>query len=149
MTPCRTLAPAVVVEGSLSVTTGASEPKDAVMPSSVLCHEHRVSAAQPLSREPDQGMSPVVPTSFSALVSGRDPAPYISGDAWLSRLPVLVQESLARWEVTPDGNPMHGMTALVVPVRRGDGSAAVLKLTWPHLEARHEPVSYTHLTLPT
>jgi len=89
-------------------------------------------------------MSPVVPTSFSALVSGRDPAPYISGDAWLTRLPVLVQESLARWDVTPDGSPMHGMTALVVPVRRGDGSAAVLKVTWPHPEARHEHLALQH-----
>ena len=89
-------------------------------------------------------MSTVVPVSFSALVSGRDPAPCISGDAWLTRLPVLVQESLARWDVTPDGNPMHGMTALVVPVRRGDGTAAVLKVTWPHPEARHEHLALQH-----
>ena len=89
-------------------------------------------------------MSTVVPVSFSALVSGRDPAPYISGDAWLTRLPALVQESLARWDVTPDGNPMHGMTALVLPVRRGDGTAAVLKVTWPHPEARHEHLALQH-----
>jgi streptomycin 6-kinase len=30
------------------------------------------------------------------------------------------------------------MTALVLPVRRRDDSAAVLKVTWPHPEARHE-----------
>ena len=33
---------------------------------------------------------------------------------------------------------MHGTAALVLPVRRRDGSAVVLKVTWPHAEAEHE-----------
>ena len=83
-------------------------------------------------------MSAVVPESFSALVTGREPEPYVSGDDWLARLPRLVDESLAEWDLILDGDPMHGMAALVLPVRRRDGSAAVLKITWPHAEAEHE-----------
>ena len=33
---------------------------------------------------------------------------------------------------------MHGKAALVVPVRLSDGSTAVLKVSWPHVEAEHE-----------
>lgn len=80
-----------------------------------------------------------VPESFRALVSGRPPdAPGTpSGDAWLDRLPRLVEEHLAAWNLTPDGGPRHGECALVVPVRRG-GERWVLKITWPHAEARWE-----------
>jgi streptomycin 6-kinase len=89
-------------------------------------------------------MSHLVPQSFSALVSGRDPEPYISGDAWLTRLPGLVEESLAQWDLRPDGDPMHGVVALVLPVRRRDDSAAVLKVSWPHTDARHEHLALQH-----
>jgi streptomycin 6-kinase len=58
-------------------------------------------------------MSVAVPESFSALVTGRDPEPHISGDEWLTRLPRLVQESLAEWDLTLDGDSMHGMAAQV------------------------------------
>jgi streptomycin 6-kinase len=80
----------------------------------------------------------LVPDSFSALVSGREPEPHISGDLWLTRLPGLVEESLAQWDLTLDGDSMHGVCALVLPVRRRNGSTAVLKVTWPHAEAAHE-----------
>jgi streptomycin 6-kinase len=83
-------------------------------------------------------MSALVPETFSALVSGRKPQPQISGDAWLARLPRLVDESMAEWDLTLDGDPMHGMCALVLPVRRPDDSLAVLKVTWPHLDAEYE-----------
>ena len=83
-------------------------------------------------------MSALVPKSFIALVTGRAPEPQVSGDDWLARLPRLVGESLAEWDLTLDGDPMHGMAALVLPVRRRDGSAAVLKVTWPHADAEHE-----------
>lgn len=85
-----------------------------------------------------QPMSTLVPASFSALVTGREPEPYISGEAWLRRLPALVKDSLAQWDLTLDGDPMHGMAALVLPVRRRDDSTAILKVTWPHLDALHE-----------
>jgi len=77
-------------------------------------------------------------------MTGREPQPYLSGDSWLARIPRLVQESLAQWDLTLDGDPMHGAVALVLPVRRRDDSAAVLKLTWPHPDARHEHLALQH-----
>jgi streptomycin 6-kinase len=55
-----------------------------------------------------------------------------------------VQESLAEWDLTVDGDSLHGVCALVVPVRRHDGSAAVLKVTWPHADARQEHLALQH-----
>lgn len=89
-------------------------------------------------------MSTTVPESFSVLLTGREPDPYISGDAWLSRLPGLVDESLAQWDLDLDGDPAHGACALVLPVRRRGDSAAVLKVTWPHRDARHEHLVLRH-----
>ncbi len=89
-------------------------------------------------------MSALVPEAFSALVTGREPEPYIGGDAWLARLPRLVEESLDEWDLTLDGEPMHGMCALVLPVRRRDDSTAVLKVTWPHVQAEHEHLALLH-----
>jgi streptomycin 6-kinase len=72
-----------------------------------------------------------VPESFAA---GFD------GDAadWLAALPALTESCLARWALTVDGPVLHGVCALVVPVRRATGEPAVLKVTWPHEEAEHE-----------
>lgn len=62
----------------------------------------------------------------AALVAsyGRDDA----GRAWLAGLPRLVEDVLERWALRPDGPAANGMAALVVPVRRVDGAAAVLRL---------------------
>jgi len=89
-------------------------------------------------------VSALVPEAFSAIVTGRDPEPYISGDDWLLRLPRLVEQSLSEWDLTVDGEAMHGMAALVLPVRRHDGSKAVLKVTWPHADARFEHLALQH-----
>jgi streptomycin 6-kinase len=89
-------------------------------------------------------MSHRVPQSFSALVSGREPEPQISGDAWLALLPGLVDESLTQWDLRLDGDPRHGVVALVLPVRRRDESAAVLKVSWPHTAAQHEHLALQH-----
>ena len=94
-------------------------------------------AAGPAGRCLTNGCA-LVPDSFSALLTGREPEPYISGDVWLTHLPGLVEESLAQWDLTRDGDSMHGVCALVLPVRRHDDSPAVLKVTWPHAEAEHE-----------
>jgi streptomycin 6-kinase len=114
------------------------------MPSSIPCLE--LPTAAPLVQQfvCEQPMSPLVPDSFSGLVSGRKPEPYISGDAWLRHLPTLVEESLARWDLSLDGDAMHGVAALVLPVRRHDGSSAVLKVTWPHVDALHEHLALQH-----
>lgn len=81
----------------------------------------------------------VIPPSFRHVIAGRAPDRVggIDGDSWLARLPRLLEELYSRWELRPDGAPWHGENALVVPVLRDDGPAA-LKVTWPHVEARHE-----------
>lgn len=96
-------------------------------------------------------MSFVVPASFRAVVAGREPDALgagpggpVAGDDWLARLPALIDERLAAWRLTPDGDAWHGECALVLPVRRDDGTAGVLKLTWPHAEARQEHLALRH-----
>jgi streptomycin 6-kinase len=51
-----------------------------------------------------------------------------AGRAFVESLPGLAAEMLARWGLTVDGASMHGMAALVLPVRRRDGTPAALKL---------------------
>lgn len=82
-------------------------------------------------------MTALVPDRFRELVSGHDPHGGITGEAWLRRLPDLVRECLAEWDLQTEGPSMHGVAALVLPVRRA-GEPAVLKVTWPHREATHE-----------
>lgn len=91
---------------------------------------------------------PLIPASFAARIAGRPADPGISGadisgDGWLRRLPRLVDDTLARWDLHPDGAPRHGECALAIPVRRA-GEELVLKLTWPHAEARHEHLALRH-----
>ena len=84
-------------------------------------------------------MAAPIPDSFTRALVARPPdAPGDpDGGTWLGRLPRLVDDHLDRWALTVDGAPWHGENALVLPVRRGQ-EQAVLKLTWPHPEARHE-----------
>ena len=51
-----------------------------------------------------------------------------AGDRWVAGLPGLATTWLERWALTPDGPPAHGAVALVLPVRRADGTPAALKL---------------------
>lgn len=55
----------------------------------------------------------------------------------------LVRDVLDEWALVVDGAPMHGHTALVVPVL-AEGRPAVLKIVWPHDEARHEALALQH-----
>ncbi|HJE52642.1 MAG TPA: aminoglycoside phosphotransferase family protein [Tessaracoccus flavescens] len=84
-----------------------------------------------------------IPTAFAGRLRGRpaDEVGGIDGDTWLERLPQAVAGYLDEWELRPDGAPWFGENALVVPVRRRTGVKAALKLTWPHAEARHEPLA--------
>ena len=63
---------------------------------------------------------------------------------WLDGLPALVRALLSDWRLELDGEPTHGYTALVVPVRTDDGTRAVLKVGWPHQEAEHEHLALQH-----
>ena len=51
--------------------------------------------------------------------------------AWLDRVPGLVAELLERWSCTIARPVMAGWAGVVVPVRRTDGSGAVLKVSFP------------------
>lgn len=62
---------------------------------------------------------------------------YHSGTQWLLTLPQVVAELLRMWGLTVSGPARHGEAALVLPVA-GSGEPAVLKVVWPHPEARDE-----------
>ncbi len=77
----------------------------------------------------------VVPERFAAVTRAREGA---SGARWVSALPALVEQLLTRWALEVDGEVLHGYVALVVPVRRADGQAAMLKVSWVDEETRGE-----------
>jgi len=81
----------------------------------------------------------LVPATFAALPS-RGP----TWPDWLDGVPRLAADVLEDWELVRDGAALHGECALVLPVRTADGERAVLKLTWPHGEARHEHLALQH-----
>ncbi|MCF1597305.1 aminoglycoside phosphotransferase family protein [Streptomyces muensis] len=64
-----------------------------------------------------------------------------AGRAFIAGLPALTAEFLDRWELKVDGRPMHGVSALVLPVLRRDGTPAVLKLQLLDEESAGEPVA--------
>ena len=51
---------------------------------------------------------------------------------WVDRVPGLVAELLERWSCVIAGPVMAGWGGVVVPVRRVDGSGAMLKVSPPH-----------------
>ncbi|MGV9311818.1 aminoglycoside phosphotransferase family protein [Streptomyces sp. NPDC003691] len=61
--------------------------------------------------------------------------------AFVAGLPARTEGFLERWELTPDGAPMHGVVALVLPVIRSDGTESVLKLQPVDDETEGEPVA--------
>jgi streptomycin 6-kinase len=79
--------------------------------------------------------SPIVPPRLAATCE-KTP----TGRAWLERLPHVLGELEQRWSLTL-GVPFDGpdvTAAWVAPARRSDGTAAVLKVGMPHMEAAHE-----------
>jgi streptomycin 6-kinase len=61
--------------------------------------------------------------------------------AWIRSLPDLVGRWQHEWQLRLDGAPQSGAVALVVPVVRADGTAAVLKLQPVDEETRGEPIA--------
>ncbi|WP_030673427.1 aminoglycoside phosphotransferase family protein [Streptomyces cellulosae] len=81
-----------------------------------------------------------VPETFVRNTVGREGQP---GAAWLTELPGVVDELLERWECLPDGGVTHGGVGLIVPVlRRPQGTAAVLKVSYPHPGNVHAPDAF-------
>jgi streptomycin 6-kinase len=62
-----------------------------------------------------------------------------AGRAWTATLPRLADRYLERWRLRLDGAPRSGHVALVLPVRRADGTPAVLKLQRVDDETAGEP----------
>jgi streptomycin 6-kinase len=70
-----------------------------------------------------------------------DPAPpegYPRRSAWNRGVAPLSDAVLARWELTPEAIVSGGSASIVMRVSRADGSPAVLKVSYPHEEARFE-----------
>ena len=61
--------------------------------------------------------------------------------AWLDTAPVVADSLLAQWSLTPDGPTTHGAVAWIIPVRRADGTEAVLKLQPVDDETVGEPLA--------
>lgn len=74
-----------------------------------------------------------VPASFDSYPARPD-----DWYGWLERLPRLVDDLLAEWQLTVDGAALHGFAALVIPVREASGRVAALRFSWPHDEQEHE-----------
>ncbi|MFE7896208.1 aminoglycoside phosphotransferase family protein [Streptomyces sp. NPDC057424] len=64
-----------------------------------------------------------------------------AGRAFIAGLPERSARFLDHWDLGPDGPPMHGVSALVLPVVRADGTLAVLKLQILDEESEGEPVA--------
>lgn len=57
---------------------------------------------------------------------------------WVDRLPELVRDLMAEWDLRDDGSPTHGNCSLVVPVLISGRTAAALKVGIPDDESEHE-----------
>ncbi len=58
--------------------------------------------------------------------------------AWVGALPATVDRARQQWGIRIDGTPTHGHCSLVLPVRTGDGTPAMLKIGFPDEESAHE-----------
>lgn len=61
-----------------------------------------------------------------------------SGQSWLAELPYLIEECAERWDLRLGEPYSDSYVSLVVPATRQDGTAAVLKIQFPHRESEHE-----------
>jgi streptomycin 6-kinase len=64
-----------------------------------------------------------------------------AGRAFITALPTRTADFLDRWNLRIDGQPMHGVTALVLPVLRADDTPAALKLQLLDDESKDEPTA--------
>ncbi|MGO4256786.1 aminoglycoside phosphotransferase family protein [Marmoricola sp. RAF53] len=63
--------------------------------------------------------------------------------AWVDRLPGLLNGLLEEWELTREGQTVHGFTAVVVPVITRSGRPAALKVAFPDEETELEHLALT------
>ena len=79
-----------------------------------------------------------VPAGLRRSVAGAE-----GGDEWLSALPGIVVRAAERWRLILGCPFEDGMAAWAAPVTLGSGALGVLKISYPHLEARHEAAALT------
>ena len=60
------------------------------------------------------------------------------GREWLARLPSIIVECADAWSLTVGEPFAYAFASLAMPVERADGSAAVLKVSFPGRESEHE-----------
>ncbi|MGB8382650.1 MAG: aminoglycoside phosphotransferase family protein [Dermatophilaceae bacterium] len=89
-------------------------------------------------------MTSLVPAAFAERVARLPPDPLdpsgtssVSGSDWVRTLPRLLDEILLEWELAVDGAVRTGACSVAIPVRAA-GGPAMLKVGWPHTEARPE-----------
>ncbi|MGW1500790.1 aminoglycoside phosphotransferase family protein [Streptomyces mirabilis] len=75
------------------------------------------------------------------LAASQDKYNGAAGRAFVAGLPERAAHFLERWELRLDGPSMHGVTALVLPVLRAEGTPAVLKLQLLDEESAGEPAA--------
>ena len=59
---------------------------------------------------------------------------------WLEELPSRIDKYMSLWNLSQDGNLMHGYLSVVVPVTCG-GKHYALKVTWPDDYVKHEALA--------
>jgi streptomycin 6-kinase len=65
---------------------------------------------------------------------------YDSLSAWVAEAPGIVERMLTRWQLSAGDVFVGGIAASVLSVRTSDGTPAVLKVGYPHVEAIWEAV---------
>lgn len=60
------------------------------------------------------------------------------GRDWLARLPGIVQACARDWSLALGEPFAYASASLAMPAERGDGSSAVLKVSFPHRESEYE-----------
>lgn len=80
-----------------------------------------------------------VPEGFARSTVEREGGP---GARWIAELPLIVDGLLEQWGCVPEGAVLHGGVGVIVPVRRPAGTAAVLKVSFPHPGNVHEPDAF-------
>lgn len=80
-------------------------------------------------------MKPTIPQRLQSAFQDN-----IDGQVWLDKLPTLIAELENRWELSL-GEPFDGehvSCSWVTPATRANGTTAIFKVGWPHMEAEHE-----------
>ncbi|WP_307802456.1 aminoglycoside phosphotransferase family protein [Cellulomonas fengjieae] len=81
---------------------------------------------------PDVVVPPILRDGLGRTAAGRE---------WIDRLPVLVDRARERWALRLGEPFTNGSASWCAPATLGDGGRAVLKVSFPHDEARDEAVA--------